>query len=161
MITLKEWMELVQYRITEGSDYNLYGHTSYNLSSWNGKQNGYSMAITFDTLTQTVYCVEACDYANERAYRLVNPDYKNADDSKEAWDDVDWIDLEVDDDFIQKALAIRDGENYDNRVMIPLTMPDNEMFEIMKMAHERDMTLNDFIEETLRDYLDKNAHLVD
>jgi hypothetical protein len=57
-------------------------------------------------------------------------------------------------------LSIKAGEDYDNRVMIPLTLPDNELFEIMKMAHERDMTLNAFIEETLKDYLDKNEHLV-
>jgi hypothetical protein len=160
MITLKEWMELVDYRITEGSDYNLYSSRAYNLNSWDGSQTGHSFAITFDTITQVVYCVEACDYANNRAYRLVNPDYKGVDDNNQAWDDVNWIDLEVDDDFFQKALAIKEGEVYDNRVMIPLTLPDDEMFEIMKMAHERDMTLNAFIEEVLEDYIAKNEHLI-
>jgi hypothetical protein len=118
------------------------------------------MAITFDTVTQIVYCVEACDYANNRAYRIVNPAYKGVDKHAEAWDDVNWIDLEVDDDFIQKCLAIKEGEDYDNRVMIPLTLPDNEMFEIMKMAHERDMTLNAFIEEVLEDYVTKHEHMI-
>jgi hypothetical protein len=160
MITLKEWMELVEYRITEGSTYNLYSSDAYNLSSWSGEQDGYSMAITFDTVTQIVYCVEACDYANNRAYRIVNPAYKGVDKHAEAWDDVNWIDLEVDDDFIQKCLAIKEGEDYDNRVMIPLTLPDNEMFEIMKMAHERDMTLNAFIEEVLEDYVTKHEHMI-
>jgi hypothetical protein len=31
----------------------------------------------------------------------------------------------------------------------------------MKLAHERDMTLNDFIEETLRNYLDEHAPLME
>jgi hypothetical protein len=33
MISLKEWMELVDYRITEGSDYgwNCYGHDAHML----------------------------------------------------------------------------------------------------------------------------------
>jgi predicted HicB family RNase H-like nuclease len=44
--------------------------------------------------------------------------------------------------------------------MIPLTLPDNEMFEIMKMAHERDMTLNAFIEEVLEDYVTKHEHMI-
>lgn len=160
MITLKEWMELVDYRITEGSDYNLYSTNAYNLNSWDGLQTGHSFAITFDTITQVVYCVEACDYGNNRAYRLINPDYKDVDDSIQAWDDTNWIDLEVDDDFFQKALAIKEGEAYDTRVSIPLDLPHNEMFEIMKMAHERDMTLNDFIEEVIGNYIAKHEHLI-
>ena len=41
MITLKEWMELVDYRITEGSDYcwSCYGPDAYSLDSWNGDQD--------------------------------------------------------------------------------------------------------------------------
>ena len=41
MITLKEWMELVDYRVTEGSDYgwNCYGPNVHMLDSWNGDQD--------------------------------------------------------------------------------------------------------------------------
>ena len=40
MITMKEWMELVDYKITEGDSYgwSCYGPNSYQLSSWNGVQ---------------------------------------------------------------------------------------------------------------------------
>ena len=150
MITLKEWMELVDYRITEGGDYNLFSHNAYALTSWSGSQNGYSLEIIFDTRTQVVYCVEACDYKNQRAYRLFHDDYKNVDQNKEAWDEVSWVDLENDDDFIQKSLAIVAGEDYDTRVSIPLDFSDEELLKYMKMAHERDMTFNDFVEEALR-----------
>ena len=63
MITLKEWMEIVDYRITEGSDYynSRYGDKIYSLDSWNGEQEGYSFTIIFDTLTQKVYEVQAHD----------------------------------------------------------------------------------------------------
>lgn len=156
MITLKEWMELVDYRITEGSDYNLYGHNAYNLSSWNGEDGGHSLSITFSTLTQVVYCAEVCDYGNNRAYRLLNPDFKHVYNSPEAWDNVDFIDLEVDDDFMQKALAIIAGEDYDDRVSVPLTLSDEETFAIMKLAHERDMTLNSFVEEVLQNFVNNH-----
>ena len=54
MITLKEWMEIVNYRITEGSDFtwSCYGDNAYCLDSWDGDQNGSSFTIIFDTKTQ-------------------------------------------------------------------------------------------------------------
>jgi predicted DNA binding CopG/RHH family protein len=75
------------------------------------------------------------------------------DQIKEAWDDVDWCDLEADDDFIQKSLSIVAGEDYDTRVSIPIDLPDHELMAIFKMAHEADMTFNDFVEKILREKL--------
>ena len=160
MITVKDWMELVEYRITEGDNYlwKCFGDNAYSLSSWNGDHNGWSFNIVFDSMTQVVYTAEACDYARSRAYRLINPDFKQAHDaearsrnvdSKEAWDDVDYVDLEDDDDFIGKAEAIRDGVEYDTRVSVPLTVPDDVLFELMKKAHAQDITLNQLVENVL------------
>lgn len=165
MITLKEWMEIVDYRITEGGTYlwDCYGPDSYSLDSWNGDQDGYSFSIIFDNKTQVVYEVQAHDFKNQRAYRIVNPAYienlrkeaghRNV-NKNEAWDDVDYVDLETDDDFIQKAQSIFDGKDYDTRVTVPLELDDNDLLTLMKMAHERDLTFNEFIEDVLREQLD-------
>lgn len=161
MITMKEWMEVVGYRITEGSDYtwDCYGTHAYSLDSWNGEHNGHSFCITFDTKTQEVFEVAAHDYANQRAYRMINPDYakKHKKECKqksvnlnEAWEDVNYIDLETDDDFISKCLAIRAGEDYDTRVDVPLDLPEETIFQLMKLAHENDQTLNEYVEDILR-----------
>ena len=156
MITLKEWMEIVDYQITEGSIYNLYSPNAYALSSWNGEHDGHSMEIIFDNKTHVVYCVEACDFKNDRAYRMVNPDYKEVDIHTQAWDDTEWIDLDVDDDFIQKALAIKAGEDYDTRVIVPIDIPDADLLVYMKIAHERDITFNELVtialEEAIEEY---------
>jgi len=159
MITLKEWMELANYRITEGSDYcwNCFGPNAYSLDSWSGDQEGYSLTVLFDTKTQEVYQVEAHDYARSRSYRRTNPEYlsqyKTAlgeDLSKDnAYDEVKFIDLESDDDFIQKALAIVAGEDYDDRVTIPLDLTNEEQLVLFRMAHDRDMSFNDFVVEVL------------
>lgn len=150
MLTLKDWMELVDYKITEGSDYwpegNLGGRQLYSLDSWNGDQNGWSFSIGFDPKDQKVCVVEVCDYKNGRAYRRADPVLKL---DKRAWDEVDWIDLEEDDDFIQKAQAIKAGDDYDTRVDVPLTLPDDVLFELMKQAHEQDITLNELVEDIL------------
>jgi hypothetical protein len=164
VITLKEWLEIVEYRITEGDTYlwHCFGRDAHTLSSWNGEHDGHSFYIVFDTKTQEVYNVETCDYKNERAYRYINPDYMDdykqmaADRSvnhAQAWDDVDFVDLETKEDWIEKARAIKAGEDYDTRVQVPLTLDDDSMFKLMKMAHELDITFNELVEDILKDHI--------
>ena len=164
MITLKEWMEVVEYRVTEGSTFcwQCYGDNAYALDSWNGEQEGHSFTIIFDTKTQVVYEVQSHDYRSQRAYRLVNPNFSAGREVEsanrgisltQAWDEVDYVDLEADDDWIQKAIAIAAGEDYDTRVTIPLDLDDDILLQLMKMAHERDLTFNEFIEGVLREQL--------
>ena len=163
MISMKEWMELIDYKITEGGEYgwSCYGPNAYALDSWNGVhgEGGYSFGIVFYTESaQTVYQVSAYDYTNNRAYRMINPDYaeqyrREAKDrdvpANQAWDDVDYVDLEVVDDFIQKCLAIRTGEDYDTRVQISVDFSDEDLLKYMKLAHERDITFNELVVQAL------------
>ena len=162
MLSMKEFMELVDHKITEGDNYGwqCFGPNSYQLSSWNGVhgKGGWSANIVFSTKSQKVYTVEVCDYTNDRAYRIINPDYvkkynKESKDRGElgnqAWDDVDYIDLEVDDDFIQKFLAIKSGEGYDTRVQLPVDFSDEDLLRYMKLAHERDITFNELVTQAL------------
>jgi hypothetical protein len=167
---MKEWMELVDYKITEGGNYGwtCYGPNSYSLDSWNGVhgKGGYSFSIVFSNKSQKVYEVSMCDYTNNRAYRMINP--KNVEKHRkeaqhrsvlenQAWDDVNYIDLDVDDDFIQKALAIKAGEDYDTRVSVPVDFTDEELLAYMKIAHERDITFNQLIEDALREVIAKHG----
>ena len=167
MLTMKEWMELVDYKITEGDTYGwqCFGPNSYQLASWNGVHGagGYSFNIVFSTKSHKVYSVEVCDYTHDRAYRMINPDYVKRHEKEaknrgvnlnEAWDSVEYVDLEVDDDFIQKCLAIKAGEDYDTRVSMPVEFTDEEFATYARMAHEQDITLNQFIERALRQALD-------
>jgi hypothetical protein len=159
-------METVGYRITEGSDYGwqCYGPNAHMLDSWNGSQDGHSFTIVFDTKTQVVYEVQAHDYVHNRAYRIINPDYAKANKKeakqrgvsrKEAWDDVNYVDLETDEDWLAKAQAIFANEDYDTRVSVPLDIEDDLVFEMMKQAHERDITLNQYVELILKKVIDK------
>ena len=168
MITLKEWMEIVDYKITEGSDFGwqCYGKDVHMLDSWNGEQDGHSFTVIFDTKTQVVYEVQAHDYVHNRAYRMINEDFQKKAKTEArkrdvnrnmAWDDVDYVDIEVDDDFIQKCLSIKAGEDYDTRVSVPLELEDDQMFELMKMAHEQDLTLNEFVEQLLRRVIEEES----
>ena len=168
MIDMKEWMELVDYKITEGDSYgwSCFGPNSYQLSSWNGVhgKGGYSFNIVFSTKSHKVYCVEVCDYTNDRAYRMINEDFqkKHRKEAKrrdvnldEAWDDVNYTDLEVDDDFIQKALAIKAGKDYENTVSVPLDLPDDLLLEAAMNAHRQGITLNEYINNALHELVDE------
>lgn len=153
MITLKEWMEIVEYRVTEGNDYHVNVPGLYSLSAWNGEQDGWSFFVEFDPQDdQRVYVAEACDYRNNRAYRLRDP---AIDADKQAWDDCDFVELESDDDFIQKCLAIREGKNYDTRVIVPVDFSDEELLRYMKMAHQQDITFNQLVEQALKMAIDE------
>jgi len=161
MITLKTWLEIVNHRITEGADFTwrCFGDNAHCLTSWDGDHDGSSFTITFDTGTQEVYCVEAHDFARERAYRLINPTYARAYQleckangiNDEAWEGVNYVDLEVDEDWAEKAQAIFDGRDYSTDVSIPLDFTDAELLHYMKMAHEHNMTFNAFVEMALRE----------
>jgi hypothetical protein len=168
MITMKEWMELVDYKITEGGEYGwtCYGSNAYSLDSWNGVhgEGGYSFSIVFSTKTQKVYEVTVSDYTNNRAYRMIaeSKRKKYAKIAKhmginlnEAWDDVEYVDLEVDDDFIQKCLAIKAGEDYSTDISIPLDLPDDLLMFAFKAAHAENMTFNDWMNKMLRAFIDE------
>jgi hypothetical protein len=168
MLNMREWMELVDYKITEGSDYgwSCYGPNSSSLASWNGihGDGGYSFNIVFSTKSQKVYEVSVCDYTNNRAYRMINPNNveKHRKEAiardvnfNEAWEDVDYVDLEVDDDFIQKCLAIKAGEDYDTGVLVPIDLPDDLLLQAALEAHKRNITLNAYINMALVDLVEK------
>ena len=165
---MKEWMELVDYKITEGGDYGwrCYGPNAYQLSSWNGIHGagGYSFNIVFSTKTQKVYEVSVCDYTNNRAYRMIALDKqekyrkeakRNFTNLNEAWDNVDYVDLEVDDDFISKCLAIKAGEDYSTDISVPLDLPDDLLMFAFKAAHAENMTFNDWMNKMLKSFIDK------
>jgi hypothetical protein len=166
MITLKDFMETVDYKITEGSEYmwECYGDHAYRLDSWNQEQDGHSVSIVFDTQTHVVYEASAYDYKRNRAYRLINPDFKFGHDDEaqsrdvdadQAWDDVNYVDLETDEDFLTKARAIVSDEDYDTRVDVPIDLDRETLFGLMQMAHEQDITFNQLIENIIRQEINR------
>ena len=163
MITIKDYMEAVQYRITDGSEYqwSCYGPNARSMEYWNGRYDGgVSVNMVYDTKTQVVYEMEAWDYAAEKEYRWIHPGYieiyvREANERgipyKQSIDDRQYTDLEVAEDILEKATAIAAEEEYDDRIMIQLELDDAERMMLMEMAHEADMSLNQFVEYILRE----------
>ena len=169
MITMQQFMEAINYRISEGGDYgwNCYGSHSHQLSAWNGVHGtgGWSANIVFSTKSQKVYEVAVCDYTHERAYRLINPKYQakntaeaaqRGESANQAWDDVNYIDLDVEEDFLEKLEAIVAGKVYDTRVQMQVDFSDEELLTYMNLAHQQDMTFNEFVEQALKAVLEQH-----
>jgi len=57
--------------------------------------------------------------------------------------------LETDDEWFEKAEAIFNKEDYDTRVQVPVDFSDEDLLQYMKMAHDMDITFNQFIERAL------------
>lgn len=163
MITIKDFLEACQYKITGAALYQwkCFGPNARYLDS--DSQN-YSLTMVFDTVTQEVY--EAEVHTRNAAYRIINPNYLEAFkaecsrremDFSVATDEFKYTDLEVDADWIEKATAIVMGKEYDTRIQVPLTLSDSEMFQLMQLAHENDITLNQMVEKMLREMIERGT----
>jgi hypothetical protein len=165
---LSEVNEVLGHKITGGSDYqwNCYPDGRY----LDYESDFAHVSVLYSTVDQTVYQAEvsvkreAWD-EDKKPYRWLNPDYKDAlykesekrqVDTDIAWDDVKWIDLEMEEDFLEKATAIFNGEEYDTRVKIEFDLDDSSILKLATEAHKRDITLNKMIEIILQEVIDNH-----
>lgn len=171
MNILEQFLKSCEFRITEGSEYqwSCYGYDAYCLDSWNGHQDGHSFTVIFDKKTQTVYELQAHDYANNRAYRWFDSDYRDEyfteannrnSNPMEAWEDLNYTELDVLEDFFEKMQAIYAEVDYDTRVSVPVDFTDEELLTYMKIAHERDITFNQLVEQALKAAIEAHADRV-
>lgn len=117
LLTLKDFFEITNYRITEGSEFcwNCFGANAYMLDYWSGDpEGGFNIGVVFDRATQVVYEMIACDYDSNEAFRWTNPDVVEARQAEatqrgvnvnEAWDDIEYQDLDAE-EFAEVANTI-------------------------------------------------------
>jgi hypothetical protein len=157
-MNLQKFIEANDFKITGGSDYgwDCFGPNARYIDC--DEEGQFSINTLFDSQDQTLYAIEAWDYVNDREYIWVHPDYRSAyiaEHAKhgcqplESLDGKKFIELELIDDMFTKIAGIRSGEDYDARVSVPLTVPNDVLFELMKQAHEQDITLNQLVEDIL------------
>jgi hypothetical protein len=98
MMTIKKFMEIINYKINEVSQYmwQCYGHNAQILDSY--RKDG-SLEIVFDLENQTLYEFSVCDYKLNKAYKWINPKFvrkhnlelkKRGFPVDQAWDDVNY-----------------------------------------------------------------------
>jgi hypothetical protein len=162
---LREINDITKHHIVSGSEY-LW--TCYPDSHMLDYENEFAnLSVVFNKKTQEIYeatiCIETGPLRDSRPYRWLNPEFKEAyfKECKKrkvkkniAWDDVKYIDLEVEGDFLEKAQAMFEGKPFDKRVQVPIDLDDDIMLALCMEAHKRDITLNQMVEEILRAVID-------
>jgi hypothetical protein len=131
-------------------------------------------SVIFSMVNQEVYEAEISVKQNAwaedmRPYRWLNPNSKDfmIAEAKErnvkwrrAWDEVKYIDLDLEQDFLEKSIAIFNGKEFDKRVQMEVDLDDETMLALAKGAHERDITINKYIEEVLLHLIDRETKSV-
>lgn len=161
-------------KVNEALDHKIVGGSEHQWSCWDNArfldyESEYAHAsVIFNTMTQEVYCAEVNDKLDEvKPYRWLNPAFKDAyiNEAKErnvdpnlAWDDKTWYDLETREDWLTKARAIMQGEDFDRRVEVPLDLDDDTLFKLFMMAHENDLTLNKMVEIVLQETINRHRN---
>lgn len=166
MITLPEFLAMVEYSITDGFEFLwlCYGPHAHSISGceYDPENPDSSVSCVFDKITQQVYEIQAWDGTNNIEYRWIDPDFRQAYlveaasrgiDASISADGRKYIDLETENDITEKAKAIFNRESYDRRVEVPVSLSDEDAFTLMRMAHEKDITLNELINDILREII--------
>lgn len=166
MTILKEYLEAIEYKVSEGSDFGwkCFGENARYLECHGPILNqDYSIHAVFDSVNQFVYAIEAWDYRNDRTYRWIDPAFQKAHrkeakkhnvDPDETFDGNKYIDLDVPEDIFEKINAMVNNREYDSRIKVPVDFSDEELLQYMKIAHEMDITFNELVERALKEAID-------
>lgn len=169
MFTLDRFLEITNNAPAESSKFgwDCYGQNAYILEYWNGcyGADAISIEIVYNIQTLQVFEVQAWDGKTQTEYRFwTTPEYKQLHIDYATKRGVDYtlsingryfIDLDVEDDMVDKAIAIFSGRDYDKRISIVINLTDEEELALMRMAHEQDKTLNQLVSEITEAHISK------
>ena len=165
--------EAMNHQITGGSEYQWQCFPDARFLDYESEHA--HVSILYSTVDQIVYQADASikrevwpdDKRFDKPYRWTNPIFKDAyiNEAKErnvdpdqAWDDTKWIELETDEDFLEKAKAMFEGDYWDTRIIVPVDLDDDTILKLAMEAHKRDITLNKMVEIVLQEAI--NHHRV-
>ena len=165
--------EAMNHQITGGSEYQWQCFPDARFLDYESEHA--HVSILYSTVDQFVYQADASikrevwpdDKRFDKPYRWTNPIFKDAyiNEAKErnvdpdqAWDDTKWIELETDEDFLEKAKAMFEGDYWDTRIIVPVDLDDDTILKLSMEAHKRDITLNKMVEIVLQEAI--NHHRV-
>lgn len=171
MVDLDQWMQAVNYEVTGGWKPLLkaFGEHTHAYECTTVNKHGKILAdlcCEFNKITKDACLIEAHDYINDKSYRWVRPDLKESyikecaswDESFESFettkDRLEYIDLETESDILSKTMSIFEGFPYDDRVEVPIDLDDKELFDLMRQAHLKDVTLNQYVASILENYIE-------
>ena len=160
MNILEQFLTALEYRINDAWEHQW---PSYTNGQTLGFYNEYAAAkVVFNRANQEVIEISVAsesDAREQNAYRWINPDYLEEIQAeaerrglrhKEALEGLDYIELDVIADLLEKAVAMLADEEFDKRVDLPLDLDEDLLMKLFRTAHEQDITLNQLMENILK-----------
>ena len=161
--------ECFGHRISGGTEYgwHCFGDNARYLDFESEYAHG---SVVFDTTNQLVYIAEINSKTDSaRPYQWVNPEFNQAYldeckdreiDPRSAWDDTKYVVLETSEDFLEKAHAIFNNLDFDERVSVPLDLDNDVILVLALEAHKRDITINKMVELVLQRAIDEHVNSI-
>lgn len=167
-MNIESFLKAIEYRFDEGSKFQwkCFGNNA-RFVDYGNDTPGYDISCVYDCKTGEIYSISVFDYNESIEYRYMNPMYKDAYFDEEVErninpesedSDLKTIDLDVELDIMERIEAVVAGVEMDKRVLMGIDLPEKLWYELMKMAHERDITLNQLISEILQQAIDKELN---
>jgi hypothetical protein len=153
MIKLHKFLNVISYNVhdktfLENSIYNQESDLICEISNGNGE---YYLTCIFDVISQEILEITAEDYKLGNLYRWTTEDFaEQQKDNLTNWVGKEYYDLELAEDILEKSSAIVAGKPYDTRVLVPLELSDEDFMSFATLAHKKDVTFNQLIEQALR-----------
>lgn len=122
------------------------------------KEDKHSITAVVDLFSYEVLQIDVIDFKNSEYYRWTDEKYVEDFESEMKEKDIDpyrfhdfvffWK-VYDEPDILQKAQGVYTETDYDEGVSIPLEVDDETLFILMKEAHEKDITFNQYIGEVI------------
>lgn len=160
-IKIKNYLSAVNYKIHEGYEYlwKCFGDNVYSLEYF--EEDIFSCSCVFDTKTSNVYVLEFWNYKTGQCFRWIDSskeqDYINECNKRnlkfeEAIDGKNFV--QCNSNSILNLIS--DSVGVDKKENIEINLTEKETFELMKRAHELDITFNELVEDILWEAIEKN-----
>lgn len=160
---LKVYLDVVDYRITDSFEHQYTCAKDNDILVWCSSDDPiWSAEIAFSTKTNEVFELNVCDYKNNRYYRYFpsisyREEYLEEERARTTFKldgDIEYTELDDEGDFMEKFDSIVHGKSYDTRIVVPVDIPDDVFLKIAKLAHEADLTFNEYCCKVLQSELD-------
>lgn len=151
MIKLNDFLNITEYdsgHLEVVNQQDVYGKAAISLEVYGLSSS--RLLCVYDIVSQEVLEIMAEDRFAGHTYLWQIEDIKGLGDKRDHL-----IELETEEDILEKAEAIFNGVPYDTRIVIPLDIKDEDFLMYAKAAHKLDITINDFMEKAIREMVDK------
>lgn len=164
---LPQLLEKAHYKVSEGSAFlwTCFGQNCRNIVC-SDEDLDVEMDVVYDCLTAEVYTASISFSAREnmRVYRWINPTYQEAYfneyferdlDPRQYVDDIQYMECEIEDDFVNKVTDAFETGTTDNTIVVSLELDSTSEMLTIEALGDTNGSLEQLVEVALQDAVNK------